>query len=440
MSQRNITSIARSEAMSQFSSTEQLDQRLVVVRGAAWLLLLLAAAFIALALVWGFLGQVPRAIDGEGIIVPKDTRPVEVMSASAYGGVVELIVPELGEVKAGDPIVRLNNEDLNIALTIARRHLADLQAQDRTLKRSEDRILAKRKSSRDEQIAMSKTIVDQTNELVKMLQEEVKAIEMLVKDRLVPRSQLVSTRSSLYSSMQQVIQQQTQEAQVNIEYQSLVNTTQQSRLDRMQAIAGAQDNVKSAETKIATSTIVHAPVSGRVLEYAVDLGSALQAGSLVTSIRPQGQSKDGSVEVIAYVPFGLGKQIRIGMPVQVSLSYAKPSRYGYIEGTVDQVGEFVAGASTEIHLGSSVLAQSMAKSLGPVLEVVVKIEMDPDTATGLSWTSGRGYPKSIDFPSLCGIRVITAEDRPIDLVVPWLKNAIGLDPEPSVLSPAEGSE
>lgn len=440
MSQRNITSIARSEAMSQFSSTEQLDQRLVVVRGAAWLLLLLAAAFIALALVWGFLGQVPRTIDGEGIIVPKGTRPVEVMSASAYGGVVELIVPELGEVKAGDPIVRLNNEDLNIALAIARRHLADLQAQDRTLTRSEDRILAKRKSSRDEQIAMSKTTVDQTNELVKMLQEEVKAIEMLVKDRLVPRSQLVSTRSSLYSSMQQVIQQQTQEAQVNIEYQSLVNTTQQSRLDRMQAIAGAQDNVKSAETKVATSTIVHAPVSGRVLEYAVDLGSALQAGTLVTSIRPQGQSKDAPVEVIAYVPFGLGKQIRTGMPVQVSLSYAKPSRYGYIEGTVDQVGEFVAGASTEIHLGSSALAQSMAKSLGPVLEVVVKIQMDPDTATGLSWTSGRGYSKSIDFPSLCGIRVITAEDRPIDLVVPWLKNAIGLDPEPSVLSPAEGSE
>ena len=116
-----------------------------------------------------------------------------------------------------------------------------------------------------------------------MFQEEVKAIEVLVKDRLLPRSQLVSTRSSLYSSMQQVIQQQTQEAQVNIEFQSLVNTTQQSRLNRMQAIAGARDDVKSAETKIATSTIVRAPISGRLLEYAVDLGSALQAGTMITS-------------------------------------------------------------------------------------------------------------------------------------------------------------
>ena len=439
MSQRNIANIARSEAMSQFSSTEQLDQRLVVVRGASWLLLVLAVAFISHALIWGFLGRVPGTIDGEGIIVPRNTRPVEVMSASAYGGVVEMIVPEFEDVRAGDPIVRLNNEDLNIALANARRHLADLKDQDRQLTTSEDQILVKRKASRDEQIAMSKTIIKQTNELVKMFQDEVKDIEMLVKDRLVPRSQLVSTRSSLYSSMQQVIQQQTQEAQVNIEYQSLVNTTEQSRLDRMQAIAIAEDEVKTAETKIATSTIVHAPVSGRVLEHAVDLGSALQAGSMVTSIRPQGQSEDTPIEVIAYVPFGLGKQIKTGMAVQVSLSYAKPTRYGYIEGTVDRVGEFVAGATTEIHLGSSDLAESMARSLGPMLEVVVKMDVDPDTPTGLSWTSGRGYPKPIDFPSLCGIRVITSEDRPIDLVVPWLKNAMGLDPEPSILSKTEGS-
>ena len=439
MSQRNIASIARSEAMSQFSSTEQLDQRLVVVRGAAWLLLLLSAAFIGLALVWGFLGQVPRTIEGEGIIVPRDTRPVEVMSASASGGVVELIVPEFEDVKAGEPIVRLRNEDLSIALANARRNLSDLQAQDRKLTSSEDQILAKRKSSRDEQIAMSKTIIEQTNELVKMFQEEVKDIEVLVKDRLVPRSQLVSTRSNLYSSMQQVIQQQTQESQVNIEYQSLVNTTEQSRLDRMQAIANAQDQVKSAETRIATSTVVHAPISGRVLEHAVDLGSSVQAGTLVTSIRPHGESKDIPIEVIAYVPFGLGKQIKAGMDVQVSLSYAKPSRYGYIKGTVDRVGEFVAGATTEIHLGSSDLAQSMAKNLGPMLEVVVKMKMDPETATGLSWTSGKGYPKPIDFPSLCGIQVITSNDRPIDLVLPWLKEVIGLDPEPSVLTQTEGS-
>ena len=62
--------------MSQFSSTEQLDQRLVVVRGVAWLLLLLAAVFVGFALLWGFLGRVPRTIEGEGIIIPRDTRPV----------------------------------------------------------------------------------------------------------------------------------------------------------------------------------------------------------------------------------------------------------------------------------------------------------------------------------------------------------------------------
>ena len=426
--------------MSQFSSTEQLDQRLVVVRGVAWLLLLLAAVFVGFALLWGFLGRVPRTIEGEGIIIPRDTRPVQVMSASAYGGVVEIIVPEFAEVEAGEPILRLHNDDLEMSLENARRQLSDLQGQDRTLTDSEDRILGQRKSARDEQVAMSRTIIAQTNELVKMLQDEVKDIELLVKDRLVPRSQLVSTRSTLYSSMQQVIQQQTQESQANIEYQSLVNSTEQSRLDRMHAIATAEDQVRSAETKIATSTVVHAPISGRVLEHSVDLGSAIQAGTPVTSIRPRSASKDVSIEVVAYVPFGIGKQIEAGMAVQVSLGFAKPSRYGYIKGTVDRIGEFVSGTTTEIHLGSSELAESMAKSLGPMLEVVVAIQSDPETETGLAWTSGRGFPRPIDFPSLCGIRVITAQDRPIELVVPWLKDAVGLDPEPRVVDQATGAE
>ena len=440
MSQRNIASIARSEAMSQFSSTEQLDQRLVVVRGVAWLLLLLAAVFVGFALLWGFLGRVPRTIDGEGIIIPRNTRPVEVMSVSAYGGVVEIIVPEFAEVEAGEPILRLHNGDLAMSLDNARRQLSDLQGQDRTLTDSEDRILGQRKSARDEQVAMSRTIITQTNELVKMLQDEVKDIELLVKDRLVPRSQLVSTRSTLYSSMQQVIQQQTQESQANIEYQSLVNSTEQSRLDRMHAIATAEDQVRSAETKIATSTVVHAPISGRVLEHSVDLGSAIQAGTPVTSIRPRAASKDVSIEVVAYVPFGIGKQIEAGMAVQVSLGFAKPSRYGYIKGTVDRIGEFVSGSTTEIHLGSSELAESMAKNLGPMLEVVVAIQSDPETATGLAWTSGRGFPRPIDFPSLCGIRVITAKDRPIELIVPWLKDTVGLDPEPRVVDQATGAK
>ena len=309
MSQRNIASIARSEAMSQFSSSEQLDQRLVVVKGVSWLLLVLCVAFISLALAWGFLGEVPRTIDGEGIIVPRNTRPVEVMSASAHGGVIELIVPEFEDVEAGDPIVRLHNEDLQISRDNARRRLVDLLAQDRKLTESEDLILDKRKAARDQQIAISRTIIDQTNELVRMFKEEVKDIELLVKDRLVPRSQLVSTRSNLYSSMQQVIQQQAQESQVNIEYQSLVNTTEQARLDRMQSIASAEDEVRSAETKITTSTVIHAPISGRVLEHAVDLGSAVQAGSPVTSIRPYGDLEDAPIEVVAYVPFGLGKQV-----------------------------------------------------------------------------------------------------------------------------------
>ena len=55
MSQRNLQSLARADAVQNFASAEQLDQRLVVVRSRAWIFLLMATAALAIAIAWGFL-------------------------------------------------------------------------------------------------------------------------------------------------------------------------------------------------------------------------------------------------------------------------------------------------------------------------------------------------------------------------------------------------
>jgi hypothetical protein len=75
----------------------------------------------------------------------------------------------------------------------------------------------------------------------------------------------------------------------------------------------------------------------------------------------------------------------------------------------------------------------MSQQIGPMLEVILKLEADESTATGLRWTSAGGFPKALEFPALCGVRVLVSQDRPIDLVLPWLKDALGLDPAPPVV-------
>jgi HlyD family secretion protein len=121
------------------------------------------------------------------------------------------------------------------------------------------------------------------------------------------------------------------------------------------------------------------------------------------------------------------------MTAWLTLPFAKPSRHGYIAGEVLDVSDYVSGNSASIHLGSQELAEQMSKQLGPMLEVLVKIELDESTPTGLRWTSGRGYDQPVTFPSLCGVKIIVSEDRPIDIVLPWLKDLLGLDPQVKVL-------
>ena len=63
-----------------------------------------------------------------------------------------------------------------------------------------------------------------------------------------------------------------------------------------------------------------------------------------------------------------------------------------------------------------------------MLEVILRIERDESTPTGVRWTSAKGYGEPLAFPALCGARIIVSEDRPIDLVLPWIKDLLGLDP------------
>ena len=114
MSQQNLSKIARAEAVEQIGSSEQLDQRLVVIGSGSWILLLVSVLLIALAITWGFLGRLPNQVEGEGVIVPRGTEPIEISSPSGVGGIVEIIVAPNTDVKIGDPLVKLVNQVLEV--------------------------------------------------------------------------------------------------------------------------------------------------------------------------------------------------------------------------------------------------------------------------------------------------------------------------------------
>ena len=432
MSQQNLSKIARAEAVEQIGSREQLDQRLVVIGSGSWILLLVSELLIALAITWGFLGRLPIQVEGEGVIVPRGTEPIEISSPSGVGGIVEIIVAPNTDVKIGDPLVKLVNQALEVTFANATSQVAMLESQDESMTKAEELISLRMKTSLDSQLTTCQQTTDQTRKLSKLYETELADIKQLVAEKLVPKSQLVQTQQQYFSVLQQITQQETIAAQAREQYYSLVTATEKQRLARASQLAQAREDLRIAQTTLEVSTTVLSPVAGRVLDHAVDMGSTVSVGTTITSIRPHGDDS-GAVNARVYVPYGVGRRIRPGMTAWLTLPFAKPSRHGYIAGEVLDVSEYVSGNSASIRLGSQELAEQMSKQLGPMLEVLVKIELDESTPTGLRWTSGRGYDHPVTFPSLCGVKIIVSEDRPIDIVLPWLKDLLGLDPQVKVL-------
>ena len=64
---------------------------------------------------------------------------------------------------------------------------------------------------------------------------------------------------------------------------------------------------------------------------------------------------------------------------------------------------------------------------GVALQITIDLTIDEETASGLAWTSRKGFPTALPRMSECDIKVFTREDRPIDLILPWFKQLLGID-------------
>jgi HlyD family secretion protein len=63
---------------------------------------------------------------------------------------------------------------------------------------------------------------------------------------------------------------------------------------------------------------------------------------------------------------------------------------------------------------------------GPVTEVRVEMARDAGTPSGYRWSSPLGAPIILSGGTLCVGDVVTRRQRPINLVVPELKAALGV--------------
>ena len=163
------------------------------------------------------------------------------------------------------------------------------------------------------------------------------------------------------------------------------------------------------------SSFVTADKSGTITGI-TSLNAPVQAGDQV-AINVSDQSTSNSKEILAYVPFSVAMNFKVGMPAQVTPSNVKREEYGYMVGTVTRIG---TSTVTEESIMEAMGTKKYIAALGltpDCVEVRIRLNVDSSTKSGFEWSNSKGANVSVDVGSICTIKFVTESKRPIDLLI-----------------------
>ena len=117
---------------------------------------------------------------------------------------------------------------------------------------------------------------------------------------------------------------------------------------------------------------------------------------------------------------------KAGMRVRVSPSTVKREEYGSLLGRVVWAAEFPSTKRGMVRvLGNEALVDRLMEE-GPPIQVNVALDRDPATPTGYRWSSSTGPSVEISSGTLASGSVIVRQERPIHLIIPKVREKLGL--------------
>jgi len=112
--------------------------------------------------------------------------------------------------------------------------------------------------------------------------------------------------------------------------------------------------------------------------------------------------------------------------VRIEPATVKKEKYGTLIGVIRQISEFpVTSQGIVSVLQNQALAGTFAKDGSPYA-VHVDLAKDAKTISGYRWTSNDGPPIKIASGTTLNAEITVMEQRPISLLIPFLRKATGI--------------
>ena len=412
--------IFRKVALERLSSPEQLDQLLQVTNPKGWLALAALGALLLTALGWGAFGSIPAMAAGEGILLRRGG--VSQLVSAENGQVEELLVSVGDVIQKGQVVARIRQEERLRQIRDTRDKLADARQEYRDLlvyagrqKGLTVRNLAQQRANLEQNVRVYEKEVE-------LARQQVEVERKLLQEGLIVKQTVLDTEKRLNDTQDQLASAR---LELNgLELQRLESEQQvDQQLDvRRAAIRDLEIEVRELQAKLEETGRVVARRSGRVLELMVDRGDVVSPGTPLFNLEVASEE----MVAVLFVPASAGKQVQPGMQARIMPSTVQQEEYGFIQGKVVWTAEFPSTQRGMVRLlGNEALVQKLMAE-GPPIQVNVALEQNPATPTGYRWSSSTGPDVQISSGTLASGSVIVRRERPIALVLPAVREKLGL--------------
>ena len=468
----------RKSSLERMSTPDRLDTLLEVVKPQSWIVLLLLGVGIAVAVAWGFLGKLPKSVEGSALLI--FPRQIVAFQSPGTGQLVSLDVRIGSHVKQGEVIGRINLPEVQKMLDQERSRLSQFESRDQKLTEY-DRAQAEREKQlievqrglllerRKSLEAMASTLraknreynTEQRRNLLtsreistafgKTLEERFDTYRALREEGLSAADAVLNARRNVMDnelrladldvrvheiglreiqSEENYLRSLDQIAEIDIELQALALKESQvdgrllhGSISSETQIDEIRRSIARLEEQLRTRGNIVAEREGRVLEITATVGSFVQTGSRIGSM--EAEDDTSPLVAVAYLKIEDGKRVSADMQARVSPSTVQRERYGSIIGRVLSVSDYpVTAEAVANQVGSRELATELMKG-GNAIEVMCSLSIDDSTISGYRWTSAGGPDVAITAGTNGRVRVTVEEVPPVTLLLPFLKSWLG---------------
>ena len=412
----------RQAAMQMLQSPEQLNQLVKVTQPYSWVALSAAGLALAVALAWSILGRLPTMVIGEGVLIRQGgTFSIVSQGNGVVTDIADLTVGK--RVARGQVLARLSQPELVQQVAAQQAVVKRLQAEQAEA----GNVLAllapaQGKAVAQQQQAQQKLIEGREAQL-KSLRTVEQAQTDLVRDGLITRQRQEDTRQQIFAAQNDISSARNALQRLNVERLQTTSQNEDKQRDIASRLKNAEGQLADLMLKSQIASEVTSTHDGVVVEAMAMRGDMVRAGQPIVSV----EINEDKLQAVIYLPpNSAAKLIKPGMAAQISPVVAKKERFGFLISKVINVSQFPSSEAGMLALvDNPALVRQLSKA-GPPIAVTVELVKDSATRSGYRWSSSAGAQVEVSSGMVATGGFVVEEKRPIALVIPLLRETVGL--------------